>query len=186
MLKVGKFDKAKEHLNQNIQLAPDYIASKQNLALIYSAQGNTKEAIKLYTHILEQFPKTIQAYFDLANILIETDRQKAISLLDQLEIIGNNHIVILKQIGDFYFSHKMYSKAQKYYTLTLAINNNQPAVHNALGGIYFSKGDLQNAQQQFLTAVKQEPLYNQAKKNLDVTMKSLEKMNKNGPQSKAK
>lgn len=186
MSKVGKSDEAKELLYQNIQLAPDYIASKHNLALIYSTEGNTKEAIKIYTHILEQFPKTIQAYFDLANILIETDRQKAISLLDQLEIICNNHSAILKQIGDFYFSHKMYSKAQEYYTSTLAINNNQPAVHNALGGIYFSKGELQNAQQQFFTAVKQEPTYDEAKKNLAATIYNIEQMNKNGSQPKTK
>jgi tetratricopeptide (TPR) repeat protein len=174
---LGHPDTAIKIYETILKINHHYAKTQLNLADLLYREGQTQKALKLYSTIINQHPAYPQAYVALGKILIQNAPEKATLLLEQASKLDQNNPKLHKMIGDLYFSNNMLNKAKQHYMETLSLSDIQPTVHNALGGIYFGKGDLVTAQYHFLTAVKQDPFFEEAKKNLGITSLRMQRKN---------
>ena len=57
-----RYDEARQLLNLSIELVPDHIVSYTQLADLFLLTGKRTEAIAVYRHLLELFPKDEACY----------------------------------------------------------------------------------------------------------------------------
>lgn len=169
MSELGHPDTAIKIFEATLKINHHYPKAQLNLANLLYQEGQTQKALKLYSTIINQHHSYPQAYVALGKIIIKNTAKKGTILLEKASQLDPHNPKLQKMIGDLYFSNNMFDKAKQHYMITLSLSDLQPTVHNALGGIYFNQGNLITAQHHFLTAVKQDPFFKEAKKNLAIT-----------------
>lgn len=83
---------------QALRLAPDNAIILYSYATYLAKQGNTEEAVRLYTQLIRHNPSMAQAYFNRALLLLPTDKAAAEADLSKAGELGlYNAYSILKQ-----------------------------------------------------------------------------------------
>jgi tetratricopeptide (TPR) repeat protein len=72
----GKPDRAREHYQEAIRLAPDFYPAHNNLGSIYLSQGNYEAAEEEFGRVIELNHIDPQAYLNLGNVFLLTGRHE--------------------------------------------------------------------------------------------------------------
>ena len=140
LVKRGRRDLALEHFRRAVDISPDFIMARQNLASAHSdvgsslaLKGRLTEAITHFRLALDVDPEHVLARYNLANALCE---------LGELD------------------------EARKHYLQVLAIDPESADAHNALGLLYLRQEKRKPAIERFREALRLDPGFRQARQNL--------------------
>lgn len=93
-LKTGREEEGKKHLHLAQKLNPELPQVKEIKALYLSHQGNDLEAQSILEKILEEYPERIETRIQLADLIEETNLDKAVRLLmEGLKIVSRGEPV---------------------------------------------------------------------------------------------
>jgi GT2 family glycosyltransferase/MoaA/NifB/PqqE/SkfB family radical SAM enzyme/Flp pilus assembly protein TadD/glycosyltransferase involved in cell wall biosynthesis len=187
---AGNMEKARKHYETACYFDPDNRTYARNLAdFRYVALKNIPAAIDLYKRILKAHPNDSETLLILGNLHVETgDFDAARSFyLDVLQIDPDNQLAfkILWAVSvksgvkcTDETAHALYRKAQSFIkdgrhneAVTLlnhmtAVKSDEPLWHNDLGYLYYTLGDKPRARSCYETAVRLDPTFSTALKNL--------------------
>ena len=84
-MSLKEYQKAKAHLEEAIQLVPDFVAAYNILGQVYEGLGQYSKAKYSYEKALEVNPEYVDAYLNLGKLLYKSGaRQKAIESFDKV------------------------------------------------------------------------------------------------------
>lgn len=173
-VKHEQYKQALEELNNALTLQPNCWEAHHIGAQILHLQGREKEAIARYQYYLDVCPNDIAANINLGNLLRRAGK------LTEAEKYCKKAIDI-----DFYSCDAHYSMskvlfdkgdqagAQSQLNICMKMNPNNPSVHNDLGVLYQKRGYLEEAQEEFVKALKLEPANKTFLKNLELLRERL-------------
>jgi len=152
--------KADKHLGYAILQSPRNPRLLIQLAALKILQGDSDEAIEIYTAIVEQNPSYLPGHLRLA-LLYTTSGQINQALLSYLIAyeIDPQRTPILKQISDILVSKKRYKKAMALLNSTKIPKDkiSQAFVENLRGEISVKAGDEPRAINSFQAAIAMDP-----------------------------
>ncbi|MCS6884528.1 MAG: tetratricopeptide repeat protein [Acidobacteriota bacterium] len=164
----GDRDKALEYLLKAAQLSPDNIPLYLTLATTLQQLERHEEAIKYLKRILELESDKVEALYALALSLTALNRvDEALQLLEMSLRLSPNYIPCIYQHAVLLFRKERLDEALQKFQRALTLGLDIPQLHNYLGMIYAKKGLTDQAKDHFIAALRLQPSYEEAKRNLD-------------------
>lgn len=122
LIKLGRFDEAKEYLSRALAINPNHAGAKYNRSLAYMYQGNYIEAEKGFRQLVNKYPKHELAWSGLGGVLIKQRKwEEALAAVNELIDLNPSSAVgyyfegvALENIGDKSEALKSYGKALEY------------------------------------------------------------------------
>ena len=167
LLAENRVAEAQTHLEQALELDPDYAAAHMNLGIVYTKQGHLKDAVAKYHRAIELVPDFPEARFNLAKLLIhqgsieEGILQYQEMLQQNPELAGANYELAgaLQKLGRL-------DKAITHYQRAVGIKPDFARARNDMGVALAKQNRLQEAAAQFEHALRIQPDYTEASTNL--------------------
>ncbi len=171
LLQAGQVMEAIKHLQQALQIKPDYADAHYNLGLALAKMGRVPEAISQYEQALRIKPDFADAHNDLALALEQTGKtEEAIAQYEQALRIKpdfadahNNLAVALARLGRV-------PAAIEHWQQALRINPNYADAHYNMGLALMGQGRLPEAIDHYNQALRINPDYAQAHNNLGAAL----------------
>lgn len=125
-----------------LEQSPDNLDVIYELALLYNAQKNDREAVKYFEMAAAKGMKQDNAFLEnMASSYLEFDIEKGVEILNRVLIKKPNDAEILNQIAQAYYNHKDFAKAFDYY-YKIYLNDNKNAKALYMSGVsLIRKGD---------------------------------------------
>lgn len=119
---AGKLDSAEYWYNKSIELYPQGIMARQNLAYIYMGADKIAEAAELYKVIIKLDPKDPEGFFGLANVSIQLEDYKTAEKQGKkaLALYADNHPYrgdAAYVVGLAYYFQNKEKPAKKYFIM---------------------------------------------------------------------
>jgi len=128
MLKAGQRDQALERVNRVLAQKSDDPQARFLKGLILTEQGNTKDAIDIFTKLTQDYPKLPEPYNNLAVIYASQGQyEKARAALEQSIRTHPSYATAYENLGDVYA--KLASQA---YDKALQLDSNNTGAQNKL------------------------------------------------------
>lgn len=168
-IKHEQFKQALMEINNALILQPNCWEAHHLGARIYQLQGREKEAIARYEYYLDVCPDDISANINLSTLMRKTGN-----------LIGAEKYAKKAVAINFYSceAHYVWAKvlfdkgdqagALSQLNVCMKMNPNNPSVHNDLGVLYQKRGYLEEAQEEYIKALKLEPANKTFLKNLEL------------------
>jgi len=142
--KSAYLNKAIKYYEKAIELDPNLAQAYNNLATIYSQNGNMDKAQICLQKAIKLKPDFCDAYINLAALylninefdLVEEYYFKALNLKP-------NSVNLYIKIGDFYYNTGEYNKSKEYYSKALELNPDSIEAKWALSSIYIMMQDFE-------------------------------------------
>lgn len=152
----GKFAEAKPLVTQLIKNNPTNSEYYRIYGQILSDEGNTEEAINQLIDALCWDPNNKWALIMMANIFAKAknDIQTAMKYYDQAIKIDPNNGIAINNIGAVLMEKRKFTEAKKYFYKALEIDSTYPNTYFGLSLIYQEEGNLTQAFQEALLALK--------------------------------
>ena len=149
-------------LNQACKTDPEDPKPRFVLGVLYTDQGRLEEASQQYSQVLTQDPKNLGALSQLADLyLLQEKLQEALAVYEQLLRERPDSAVAHFNIGVLYAKAEKWTDAIEHLSKAIDID---PGFLEARLGLAVSlelNGELQRAKEQFLEALRQEPVNTQ-------------------------
>jgi len=138
----GKRDAGINLLKEIIQERKDIDLAYKNLAFIYRAEGNTKEAIAILEQGLNSLPTNYEIFIEYMKLLLSGQQyDKVISSFEKLSIREAEYDpAIWNNLGAAYAQKGKFEEAIKAYEMGLSLDENLPELNNNLANACFSFG----------------------------------------------
>ena len=128
MLKAGQHQQALERVNKILAAKPRDPQARFLKGLIFTDQGNTKDAIEIFTRLTQDYPELPEPYNNLAVIYAQQGQyDKARVALEQSIRTHPSYATAYENLGDVYA--KLASQA---YDKALQIDSNNKGAQNKL------------------------------------------------------
>lgn len=154
----GNREKALSYYNKGIELSPDNIALRFNLASLYDDNNDIEMAIIHYKECIKINKNFTHAYNNLALIY---ERQgyinKSIKLYKKTLSLDEKHVYALINLGNLLTLKKQYDKASGYLVKATTLYPNNPWTHLHLGNLYEEQKQYNLALEEYYTFLKQKP-----------------------------
>ncbi|MBV8207971.1 MAG: tetratricopeptide repeat protein, partial [Acidobacteria bacterium] len=150
---AGKFDQSLEAYRHVLQLEPGSADAQSGLAQTYLRTGNTAEARRLLTQVVNGNPRRVNDVLILGEMEMQQGNiEQAISMLQRAEAQQPSpHTELLMAIG--YMKNRQPEKARQYLELAKKRAPRNPEVYRALANFFRETRDYKAA----ITALKQIP-----------------------------
>ncbi len=156
-------------LQQAHQIAPDEPTITYNLARAQYQQGNTDQAVQLAQAAVQQKPQFDEAHLLLATTAVKKqDYDTADQQLKQVEKQVQECALLIQGAIKLSKHQPKQALASFQQALQLASNDPNASYDTRLG--YQQNGDLANAQQNYQTAINQNPQFAEAHNNLGAVL----------------
>jgi tetratricopeptide (TPR) repeat protein len=169
-LKLGRIDRAQQHMEEALRLDPDCANAHLDLGLIYSLRGNYDGAVTKFKEVIRRWPGYAAAHSNLGTAY----RKKGM-----LEDAEREFKIALRLVPDFgearanlalvYAQKGNYKKAVEELKAASRMNPDIPEPHMNLGVIYQKFGQDQMAIDEFKQAIALNPYYPLAHYNLAIS-----------------
>ena len=153
-----------------LQLAPESLRVRVNLAQAYQEAGDLERAHGVYEEVARLHPdrpETADALNNLGNIHREAGRlevalatyDRALVLTPRQVAARNGRALALQSLGRI-------EEAERELAAALAIAPDAATTHSNLGNLYFRRDEIERARDQYLAAVRLDPDHADAHNNL--------------------
>jgi tetratricopeptide (TPR) repeat protein len=177
LLNAGKVDEAERLFKQALELAPDLMAPKANLAKAYTLGGRGAQATRIYEEIVGADPQNIIALMNLAQLYATIGR------LNEAEALFNRVISLDKENSSAYNNRgvirlisQRFQEAISDFRSAARINLRDASVYNNLGVAYALTKNTKRAINALKTGLTVEPWNEGATKNLARLYQSIGKI----------
>jgi len=137
LLKAGQHQQALEQVNKILAAKPRDPQARFLKGLIYTEQGNTKEAIDVFAKLTQDFPALPEPYNNLAVIYAAQGQyEKARAALEQSIRTHPSYATAYENLGDVYarLASQAYDKALKLDSSNAGAQNKLALVRDLVGG----------------------------------------------------
>ncbi|MGH9378315.1 MAG: tetratricopeptide repeat protein [Terriglobia bacterium] len=157
-LKLGSPAQAIPPLERALRLDPSNQEAQRTLADAFLASGNYLEAGRSYRTAFREEPETADKWFHLGKTYLQMSSQLAARMTQEYP----NTTWAARLAGDLLSERLLWSDAARKYQLALARDPSQPGLHSSLGNAFLEQGKLHEAQQEYASAIKLDPVDAQA------------------------
>jgi len=136
MLKAGQRDQALERVNRVLAQKSDDPQARFLKGLILTEQGNTKDAIDIFTKLTQDYPKLPEPYNNLAVIYASQGQyEKARAALEQSISTHPSYATAYENLGDVYakLASQAYDKALQLDSSNTGAQNKLSLVRELVG-----------------------------------------------------
>ncbi|MGE5639981.1 MAG: tetratricopeptide repeat protein [Clostridia bacterium] len=137
LLKAGQHQQALDRVNKVLAAKPRDPQARFLKGLIYTEQGNTKEAIEIFTKLTQDFPELPEPYNNLAVIYASQGQyEKARVALEQSIRTHPSYATAYENLGDVYakLASQAYDKALQLDSSNTGAQNKLSLVRDLVGG----------------------------------------------------
>jgi tetratricopeptide (TPR) repeat protein len=137
LLKTGQHPQALERVNRVLSANPRNAQARFLKGLIYTDQGNTREAIEIFTRLTQDYPELPEPYNNLAVIYASQGQfEKARGALEQSIRTHPSYATAYENLGDVYakLASQAYDKALQLDSSNTAAQNKLSLVRDLVGG----------------------------------------------------
>ncbi len=136
----GKLDAGIKLLNEIIEERKNIDLAYKNLAFIYRAEGNIKEAIDILEEGLNALPANYEIFIEYMKLLISAQQyDKVISSFEKMSIREAEYDpAIWNNLGIAYAKKGKFEEAIKAYEMGLSLDDKLPELYNNLANAYYS------------------------------------------------
>ena len=138
---MGDIDKFKSLLEYATELDSENPELQYNLGVIASEANDFENAKKYYTRAIELNPKYINAYINLAALILGQEE----SIIDEMNNLGTSAADDLRYDELRLKRKKLYSQAIPYLERAITVDSNNFQAAKTLSNIYSATGDDVNA-----------------------------------------
>jgi len=151
------YDKAFEAYEKLLELYPDDLTGNNDMGILYRRIGEWDKSIEKYKTCLELGGEDVVFYSSLAaNYRSKGLFDKAQQVLEQYLNNVSDSAVIRNNLAYNYLSQGKYDLALAEVDKALFINHNDGRFIRGKGEIYFLKGDLKKAEEEYLKLLERE------------------------------
>jgi tetratricopeptide (TPR) repeat protein len=158
---------------QAIQLGPELVEARYNLANVLKQQGKFAEAIENYEQAVRLRPDFPQAHYNLANAFRSCGRlteaiesyRRAIRLKGDYAAAHVNLAMTFKELGQV-------AEAVENYTQAIRLKPDYAEAHNNLGIALKELGRLDEAVESYAEAIRLRPGYAEAHNNMGIALRA--------------
>src|SRR4051812_27741018 len=137
LLKAGQHQQALERVNKVLAAKPRDAQARFLKGLIFTEQGNAKEAIEIFTKLTQDYPELPEPYNNLAVIYASQGQyEKARSALEQSIRTHPSYATAYENLGDVYakLASQAYDKALQLDSSNTGAQNKLSLVRDLVGG----------------------------------------------------
>lgn len=137
LLKAGQHQQAMERVNKVLASKPRDPQARFLKGLIYTEQGNTKDAIDVFTKLTQDYPELPEPYNNLAVIYASQGQyEKARTALEQSIRTHPSYATAYENLGDVYakLASQAYDKALQIDSSNAGAQNKLSLVRELVGG----------------------------------------------------
>jgi len=137
LLKAGQREQALERVNRALVAKPGDPQARFLKGLIYTEQGNTREAIEIFTKLTQDYPDLPEPYNNLAVIYAgQGQYEKARAALEQSIRTHPSYATAYENLGDVYakLASQAYDKALQLDSSNTGAQNKLSLVRELVGG----------------------------------------------------
>ena len=137
LLKAGQHQQALERVNKILAAKPRDPQARFLKGLIYTDQGNTKDAIEIFTRLTQDYPELPEPYNNLAVIYAAQGQyEKARVALEQSIRTHPSYATAYENLGDVYakLASQAYDKALQIDSSNKGAQNKLSLVRELVGG----------------------------------------------------
>ena len=169
-MEQGRLTEALYHFYSARSIRPDE-DTYYNLGLLFQLKGNTLAAERYYQKTLSLNPNYLNAYINLGNVMAsKNDFGRALAYYKEALRLNSDSPMIYGNLGHLMVRQGNEDEAIRYYKEMLRIDGDNEAAFNGLGVAWAAKGDMDQAAAYFLKAIRKNPGYSDAYKNLKSIM----------------
>ncbi len=177
---LGNSQKARELLNELVEVMPDSVKLHYNLARLYIQERKLAEAIsemeKALALVSDKQPAPPGAYLDMVKLYLTAKQPEKAEKLMLKELESNpKNVVAYNLLGDVYQTMNRFDEAKAQYEQAIKVNPKLPVSHYSLGVYYLRKNNFREAAKKFEEALELNPKYLLALMNLGTTNEQLGK-----------
>ncbi len=137
LLKAGQREQALERVNRALAAKPADPQARFLKGLIYTEQGNTRDAIEIFTKLTQDYPDLPEPYNNLAVIYAgQGQYEKARAALEQSIRTHPSYATAYENLGDVYakLASQAYDKALQLDSSNTGAQNKLSLVRELVGG----------------------------------------------------
>jgi tetratricopeptide (TPR) repeat protein len=137
LLKAGQHQQALERVNKVLASKPRDPQARFLKGLIFTEQGNTKDAIDIFTKLTQDYPELPEPYNNLAVIYASQGQyEKARAALEQSIRTHPSYATAYENLGDVYakLASQAYDKALQFDSSNTGAQNKLSLVRELVGG----------------------------------------------------
>ncbi len=169
----GLYDKATETLSYILTYESANPEVHARLGFVYYRQGRPDDAIGQYKAAVAIKGDYADAYNNLGAIYMEQGRFNEAVETFRAAVKYKDNIAGHVNLGDAYLRQGRPEEAMNQYLYALEVGKGNPKIHTVhyrLGRLYEGPGNLENAADQYATAIRLNPGYAEAYNNLGVVL----------------
>jgi len=118
----GELDEAVTRFRQALEIAPDHVAARNNMATVYQMQGKYAEAIRVYDTLIAEHPSMTEAHYNLGKTFQEMgEYARAIQSYRRVPTDSYHYYVVLNNMGTAYEGRGRPDSAAVCYRQALAL-----------------------------------------------------------------
>lgn len=155
---TGDLDSAENFFKKALQLEPEAIPPRLNLAKVYLRHKNFTDARQLLENIIFQDGTSVQAYYLLANLETRAaKRDAALKVYRALVAVKPQELQALYMVGLLQMDKGNLNEAQQAVDSLLSMFKDRPEGLRLKGLLLYHQGEFNQAVQTFKTSVQQQP-----------------------------
>lgn len=156
---LGRYEDAVAAYEEVIGETPDWWEAHANLGICHARNDRPNEAEAALRHGLEACPGSPEIRDELAAHLLAEDRDlnEALALAEEAVALGRDELRHLYTLGEVRLALHDEAGAAEAYEAVLALDPEDPGAHLELGLLHERKGEISEAEDHFMEALKQDP-----------------------------
>jgi tetratricopeptide (TPR) repeat protein len=167
----GRIDEALEHYRRALEIQPDYVPPRCNMAAILAKQGHFDEAIAGYRKALEIQPDCVAAHNNLGELLIRQGRlDEASEHYRQALESQPDYAAAYCNLGNVWMARQRFEEAETNYRKALESQPDYAMAHNNLGNVLACRGQFDEALTHYRRALEIQPNFALALINIGDTL----------------
>jgi tetratricopeptide (TPR) repeat protein len=167
----GRLDEAKTHYQASLEIDPQDVDPRLNLASVLAAEGRFEEAVACYQKALQIQPDFAKGHCDLGDLLAHLGRlDEALDQYRKASELQPDDPLAHRNLGDLLGRLGRFDEALAHFQKALEITPDDPDTHNNFGLTLQAQGNMKAAMAQFERALEIQPNNAEAHYNVGVVL----------------
>jgi tetratricopeptide (TPR) repeat protein len=155
---AGNLEKAIVLLNKAIEMDPESVYLKREIATVYLQNKEDGNAVKVLEDILRAYPDDVRSLILYGGIRqVQKDNEAAIKAYEKVIALDPQQEKVYTLLGGMYLDAGNFDEAKRVFTQLLDHIPDSHAGHFFLGKIYAEQGQLQAAEKEFQRTIELKP-----------------------------
>lgn len=165
--RAGQPEKALNHLESAVRIAPRYADARMNLGLVYAALNNSEAAETQYRQAMSLGSNSAELHYNLGVLYAKDRKSEALREFEESFRIDPAHADAYSAAGLISLQLGQKQNAFQYLQNALRLKPEGADIHNNMGLLLASLGRYEEAEREYSTALQLSPDFPAAQKNLE-------------------